>query len=274
MCELLGLSFAEPVSADFSIRPFSLRDEENADGWGMAWYPDRSSSIVKEPLSWRQSQYARFLATYKHLDSRIHIAHMRKRTTGGDPVHADTHPFSRELCGRSYTFAHNGTLAGFEELPLGRFFPIGNTDSEHVFCHLLDRAAGEWDNLDSPESWSWLHERLSELNPMGRLNCLLSDGKWLFCYRDRDWAKGLNLRRVSIRGGRMRRLEDDSMEINLEGEPGNHGVVVATRPLSHRVWHAFRPGELVVLRKGRICHSSHRRIRHAARDGQAGTLAR
>src|SRR5205814_6028589 len=50
MCELLGLSFARPLSADFSIRIFALRGAENADGWGLAWYPDRSLSIVKEPL--------------------------------------------------------------------------------------------------------------------------------------------------------------------------------------------------------------------------------
>ena len=32
MCELMGLSFEQPMSADFSIRAFALRDVENADG--------------------------------------------------------------------------------------------------------------------------------------------------------------------------------------------------------------------------------------------------
>ena len=33
-------------------------------------------------------------------------------TTGGEPSRADTHPFQRELFGRSYCFAHNGTVRG------------------------------------------------------------------------------------------------------------------------------------------------------------------
>src|SRR5712675_2361452 len=93
MCELLGLSFARPLSADFSIRVFALRAAENADGWGLAWYPDRSLAIVKEALDWRESLYSRFLETYQGLRSEIYIAHVRHRSTSGTPTHADTHPF-------------------------------------------------------------------------------------------------------------------------------------------------------------------------------------
>jgi glutamine amidotransferase len=100
MCELLGLSFARPLSADFSIRVFALRGAENADGWGLAWYPDRSLAIVKEALDWRESPYSRFLETYPGLRSEIYIAHVRHRSTSGTPTHADTHPFERELPGR------------------------------------------------------------------------------------------------------------------------------------------------------------------------------
>src|SRR5712691_10887734 len=119
MCELLGLSFAHPISADFSMCEFEQRDEENPDGWGLAWYPDQSLAIVKEPVEWRESQHSGFLAKYHALQSRIYIAHVRHKTTGGVPTHADTHPFSRELAGREYCFAHHGTLAGpFWEIPL------------------------------------------------------------------------------------------------------------------------------------------------------------
>ena len=52
MCELMGLSFERPLAADLSIRAFGTRGEENADGWGLAWYPDRAAAIVKEPIKW------------------------------------------------------------------------------------------------------------------------------------------------------------------------------------------------------------------------------
>src|SRR5690242_3220237 len=110
MCELMGLSFAGPVSADFSIREFGRRGEENADGWGLGWYPDQSLAVAKEPVRWGQSKYTGFLQNYPDLQSRIYIGHVRHKTTGGAPTYADTHPFARELGGRDYCFAHNGTL--------------------------------------------------------------------------------------------------------------------------------------------------------------------
>ena len=50
-----------------------------------------------------------FLDNYPGLLSSIYIAHVRHRTTGSTPTHADTHPFSRELAGREL---HEGSSAG------------------------------------------------------------------------------------------------------------------------------------------------------------------
>ena len=83
MCELLGLSFAKSIPADFSIREFALRSDENADGWGLGWYPDQSVAIVKEPLRWQASAHTGFLETYSNLQAPIYIAHVRHKTTGG-----------------------------------------------------------------------------------------------------------------------------------------------------------------------------------------------
>src|ERR1700722_12496164 len=112
MGELLGLSFAQPISAEFSMSEFERRDVENADGWGLAWYPDQSLAMVKEPVMWERSQHSGFLKSYSGLWSRIYIGHVRHKTTGSVPTHADTHPFAREFGGREYCFAHNGTIEG------------------------------------------------------------------------------------------------------------------------------------------------------------------
>src|SRR5262245_54687645 len=100
MCELMGMSFARPLSAAFSIQEFAGRGEKNADGWGLAWYPDQSLALVKEPVAWNSSPHTGFLEKYQHLQSHLYIAHVRHKTTGGTPTHADTHPFARELSGR------------------------------------------------------------------------------------------------------------------------------------------------------------------------------
>jgi glutamine amidotransferase len=258
LCELLGLSFAKPISADFSLREFEHHDEENPDGWGLAWYPDRSLAIVKEPVEWGQSKYSGFLETYHGLCSQLYIGHVRHKTTGGPPVHADTHPFGRELDGREYCFAHNGTLAGpYWELPLGRYKPIGTTDSEHLFCHLLEEISQLEGALANPESWTWLHDKLYGLNRWGKLNCLLSDGKRLFCYHDAAGWKGLTIREVFIQDLNKRSFGDPGMRFNLESPSlVNHGHVVATRPLSPTGWIPFEAGELIVLEAGMVRFSS------------------
>jgi predicted glutamine amidotransferase len=258
MCELMGLSFAKPISADFSIREFALRGQENAHGWGLAWYPDRSLTIVKEPIQWRQSKYSSFLETYQGLRSRIYVAHVRHQTTGGAPTHADTHPFARELAGREYCFAHNGTLERFEELPLGRYCPIGSTDSEHLFCHLLSELADREAHLTSEENWRWLHAKLTSLNRMGRLNCLLSDGQRLVCYRDAAGWKGLAIRKVHLHEDRVRSFEDVTLKVELEVNSINRGHIVTTRALTSTGWHDLQPGELMVLEDGMLRFSSHR----------------
>ncbi|MBC7820329.1 MAG: class II glutamine amidotransferase [Planctomycetaceae bacterium] len=260
MCELMGMSFDRPISADFSIRAFALRDMENAHGWGLAWYPDQSLAVVKEPLEWRQSSFTQFLENYHGLNSRLYVAHVRHRTTGGSPTRADTHPFSRELAAREFCFAHNGTLADFHELPLSRYRPLGGTDSEHVFCYLLEQLAQRNDLLNDEPSWRWLHQQLTELNRRGKLNCLLSDGKRLFGYHDAAGWKGLSLRKLRIGEGQARHLEDATVEINMqniEHQAFNHGYVIATCPLSAAGWQSFVPGELIVLDGGTLCFSSH-----------------
>lgn len=263
MCELMAMSFETPISADFSIHEFALRGAENADGWGLGWYPDQSLALVKEPVMWRSSHYADFLETYPRLMSRTYLAHVRHKTLGGPPTHADTHPFARELLGRDYCFAHNGTLEGpLWDLPLGRNRPLGATDSEFAFCHLMGEIDRRGQPLDTEADWRWLYDKLVELDGMGSINCLLSDGRRLFCYHDAGGWKGLTFRKVRIRDHKTRHFGDETLSIDLGADAVNHGFVVATHPLSQSGWHSFRLGELLVLEGGHIRFSSHR-DRHA-----------
>jgi len=256
MCELMGYSFAKPIVADFSIREFALRGEENADGWGVAWYPDQSLALIKEAVKWKASTHSGFLESYSGISSSVCMAHVRHLTTG-QATHADTHPFAREHLGTDYCFAHNGTLEGAHELPLGRFHPVGGTDSEHFFCHLLEEIAG-WDGGLAEKNWPLLHQKLADWNQLGKLNCLLADGERLCCYFDAGGWKGLHFRRVLVRDQETRRFEDPDLRLDLGNSAVNLGVVVATAPLSATGWETFLRGELIVLQGGLIRFSSHR----------------
>ncbi len=269
MCELMGMSFAKPAVASVSIQAFSLRSIENADGWGLAWYPDKSLALVKQPMRW-SVEHTQFLEHYPGLLSSIYVGHVRHQTTGAAPTHADTHPFTRELNGREYCFAHNGTLTGdFWQRPLGRFRPIGHTDSEFVFCLLLAELEGfehlkeEFSRVEATgcfqhakpnaeQQWKWLHRYLFRLNDYGKLNCILTDGEHMFVYHDKNGWKNLTYRNIFLHEDSPQHFGDATIAVNLQAAPVNHGVIVATNPLSVEGWERFFPGEMKVLHQGKI----------------------
>ena len=55
MCQLLGLSFNRPVTADFSLRGLQTQVDgdpmyRNRNGWGIALFEENAALIIKEPL--------------------------------------------------------------------------------------------------------------------------------------------------------------------------------------------------------------------------------
>ena len=80
------------------------------DGWGIAFYEGRSARAFHDPEPAASSDIARFVGSHP-IKSRTVIAHIRQANRGRVTL-ANTHPFSRELWGRVWTFAHNGQLRG------------------------------------------------------------------------------------------------------------------------------------------------------------------
>src|SRR5262249_34444687 len=200
-----------------------------------------------------------FLEHYPGLLSSIYLAHVRHQTVGGAPTHADTHPFCRELNGRHYCFAHNGTLTGeFWQRPLGRFRPIGATDSEFAFCLLLaeldafhhmtndvEKANTNGEIKHAPpgdeQRWNWLHQFLLRLNGYGKLNCILTDGEEMLVYHDKNGFKGLTYRNVFLHEDSQHHFSDANVAVNLQAAPVNHGVIVATNPFGFSAWQRLQP---------------------------------
>ena len=79
---------------------------------------------------------------------------------------ANTHPFVRELWGRNFVFAHNGTVKAAKKHPLGRFHPIGETDSEHAFCVIMDALARAFPRYPRVKRDLW--EAVAEVGPAPR----------------------------------------------------------------------------------------------------------
>jgi glutamine amidotransferase len=137
MCELLGLCFNKEVTVQLAFSGLKAGATDNPDGWGVAWYNEYGTQVIKEARPVDRSRLARSFMEDLGARSRIFVSHIR-RATAGEAGYVNTHPFYRRFDNKTWVFAHNGTI-DFDQLifPTGEFTPIGTTDSELFFCSLL-----------------------------------------------------------------------------------------------------------------------------------------
>jgi glutamine amidotransferase len=252
MCELLGMSANVPTDIRFSFAGLARRGGDtgpHGDGWGITFYEGRGCRSFHDPEPSAKSDIARLLRAYP-IASRVVIAHVRRANRGRVALE-NTHPFTRELWGRPWSFAHNGQLKGVKRLPLGRFRPIGTTDSETAFCWLLGELEAGFPRPPSPArldaALPGLFARLAE---RGVFNCLLSDGRTLYAH----CGKRLSVITRRAPFGRATLIDDDlQVDFAAETTPNDVVTVVATRPLTcDEEWRDLAPGETLILRDGEV----------------------
>lgn len=255
MCELLGMSANTPTDICFSFAGLMQRGGHtgpHGDGWGIAFYEGNGSRIFHDPLASADSEVARLIRQYS-IKSCIAISHIRKANRGRVCLE-NTHPFTRELWGRSWTFAHNGQLQGIKNYPLRHYRPIGTTDSEQAFCVMLDRIRRRFP--DAPRSQNQLSAYIgrlaAELGGLGIFNFLLSDSRCLYAYCSTSlcWLT----RRAPFGEAR---LIDEDMTVDFKQVTTANDIVtvIATRPLTdNEDWHIMQPGQLTVFRKGLVVY--------------------
>lgn len=237
MCEHHALCFNEPT-LPYLYKTFRERSVDHPDGWGFAYYIGKGAQVIKEPVKALESPLSEYLSNYGAIKSNIILAHVRK-TSVGNNTFENTHPFTRELNGTQWVFQHHGTLVNHQELPLGRFKPMGITDSEHIFCHILknleENTSNNWDDA----KFNWLIKILNKVDTYGKFNCLLTNGSLLFTY----WGQNKHI----------------SLKFLRQTNPAL-GYAIATRALTDEQWEDFLPGELIVFEKGKMIFSNMRKI--------------
>jgi predicted glutamine amidotransferase len=250
MCELLGMSANVPTDICFSFAGLMRRGGQtgpHADGWGIAFYEDRGCRAFHGPHPSARSDVAGFVRSHP-IKSRIVVSHIRRANRGRIALE-NTHPFGRELWGRPWSFAHNGQLRGLKRWPLGRYRPIGTTDSEHAFCWTLDRLSERWP--DAPTDRALAREvsaLCGRLAALGVFNTLLSDGRGLFSFCGTRFAW---LTRRAPFGPATLLDEDLTVDFAAETTPDDVVSVIATRALTRdEPWTVMAPGEFVVFRRG------------------------
>ena len=265
MCELFAMSSAVPAAVTYSLEQFAKHGgltAGNKDGWGICYYEEEDIRLIKEPEPASSSPWVRFIAG-QQLASDCVIAHVRL-ASHGKPHLENTHPFERELAGRRHVFAHNGTLRDVQDsFPLRgqRFRPIGETDSEHAFCLLLERLHDLWYGAARPPALSDRQRVIAgfaaDMRRLGQINFLYSDGDclWVHSHKRRYQENGgfsearppgLHLlHRTREAGGET--LECAGLRVSSD-RPGM--VLFASVPLNDDAWQPIPEGTLITIRKG------------------------
>ena len=270
MCELLAMSTRHAAHLTVSLQALASHSgptSSTRDGWGAAFYQGNDVALFREPIAAGDSALARWLGQ-RGPATTLGVAHIRRATLGTVRL-ANTQPFVRELAGRAHVFAHNGHLPGIAqsaELAFDRYRPIGDTDSEHAFCALLERLHGLWGrNATSPS----VEQRLgvvtqfaADLRRLGPANFLYADAEVLFAHGHRRIhpASGRieppGLFRLAQSGNTV---EQRAPARSALAAPDFQAVtLIASVPLGEAAWQPFAEGEVVVVSAGMAAsHAAH-----------------
>ncbi len=251
MCQLLGMNCNVPTDICFSFEGFRTRGggtDHHADGWGIAFFEGLGCRMFIDSKSAVESPVANLVRNYP-IHSKNVIAHIRKATQGCVALE-NTHPFIRELWGRYWIFAHNGTLKDFAPEPGSNFRPVGATDSERAFCYILEtlREAFPSGRPRLHELELALREITLDLARYGSFNYLLSNGECLIAHCS---DKLSYIVRKAPFGAAHLVDQDVTVDFERLTRKDDRVAVIATAPLTdNELWTAMVPGQLLMFCEG------------------------
>lgn len=251
MCQLLGMNCNTPTDICFSLEGFQARGgltDHHRDGWGIAYFEGSGCRMFLDPLPSVDSRLAELVRSYPIRSLNV-IAHIRKATQGEVRLE-NTHPFQRELWGRYWIFAHNGNLLNYAPKLDGSFTPVGSTDSELAFCHILQslRSCFPDGHPGRAPLTQALTELAKEIGKHGEFNFLLSNGERLFAHCASRLA--YIVRKAPFAQAHLAD-RDVTVDFAQVTTPDDRVAVIATTPLTdNERWESIPPGKLVCFEDG------------------------
>jgi transglutaminase-like putative cysteine protease/predicted glutamine amidotransferase len=257
---LLAMSFEGELAPSFTLRCLEA-GHTLPDGWGLGYYPagEPTAAILKEPAPPQASIRSQLALAWEQVASSLFVLHIRAATWGA-LSDANTQPFARSWGRRDWMFAHAGSLDRKPTEVAGPFEPVGSTDTEAIFCALLNHFVDAgWRSLadvqlDTLIGW------LGTFNEVGELTLCLSDGRDLLVHADRRGSP-LHLGLLSPPYEKIA-FGDDDLEVDLtrRGAKSRKGAIACTEPLAGNgddaaraiQWRQLAPGSLLIIREGAV----------------------
>ena len=252
MCQLLGMNCNVPTDICFSFEGFARRGgetDEHKDGWGIAFFEGKGCRTFMDVQPSAESVISELVKQYP-IHSMNVIAHIRKASVGAVRLE-NTHPFSRELWGEYWVFAHNGDLFGYDPVFTGCFRPVGTTDSERAFCAILEHLRARFADRPPIEAiCEAIREKAREIAKEGTFNFLLSNGEILIAHCSTDLH--YLIRQHPFDTAVLKDL-DVTIDFQQVTTPQDRVAVIATEPLTeNEAWIKIEPGQCMVFQNGAV----------------------
>ncbi|WP_409026562.1 class II glutamine amidotransferase [Janthinobacterium sp. SUN098] len=253
MCQLLAMNSSKPAALGFSFAGFAERGgrtDEHRDGWGIAYHSGSGCTLLTDHLAAIDSPLAAQVQQHP-VKARNIVAHIRKATQGRIAPE-NTHPFARELWGKTWSFAHNGDLKTWRAPANAHYQASGDTDSEQAFCHLLARLRAQFPAGEPARAAlrAAIAEVAKDIAAHGTFNFILSDGELLFAHCSTHLHYVIREYPFSVA-----QLIDceRSIDFRQHNHLDDRIAVIATHPLTQNEdWLAFAPGELKLFAGGTL----------------------
>lgn len=251
MCQLLGMNSSKPAGLGFSFTGFAERGGRTAahsDGWGIAFHDAAGCHLITDLQASSDSPLA---ASVRQAPRRARnvVAHIRKATQGATSPE-NSHPFTRTLWGKTWSFAHNGDLKDYHPPQDAHYRTVGDTDSERAFCQLMAALRTRFPRgaPARPDLLSAVTGIAAGIAAYGSFNFILSDGELFFAHC--STALHYVVRAYPFRDARL--IDCDlAIKFSQHNHLDDRMAVIATAPLTTgETWLAFAPGEIKLFVHG------------------------
>ncbi len=213
----------------------------NGDGFGIAWYGDKSEpGLYRDVLpAWSDGN---LMSICRMVRSPLFLSHIRASTVG-ETSRANCHPFTY----KNWSFMHNGQIPHFMRIrrSLEATLPDtlydlrrGTTDSELLFLLLLANGLETAPRAACESVISMIINTQTDKSQPNRMTCVLSDGDAIFSFRYS--------------------CDNRSPTLYVSGTLDNGGRAIASEPLDgcHKNWSPVPESRFVRLFQGQVTTES------------------
>lgn len=261
--DIIAVSLDASSSPSININFKSNRKDGYTPSWGLGWYPEDnlSTMLTKGEAAKDTAIFANAVTDWSNFRSTTFF--YKIKSSNQEYSYNESQPFSRNLSGRDWMFLHSGilykqSLKKLQDKHLNFLLePIGNSDSELAFCHILSKIYQKnlrsISEIDPDLLYSWF----KEIDLLGSADIYLTDGDSIVCFHGTSSQSNMLYSRIQPPYNQDV-YTSESIELSLDDPRDTYrtALVVTTSPFYEGNWTNMSLGQMIIIKRGAIIWNS------------------